>query len=132
MKKVYQELTFVKRYLGCFGETRSQELPVSTPEEAHKKAKRARKRDACIGYVVYQREYVKVDGRRFYDPEVKQIKNVVFGQVLTRQQVEEMPGVGKYLILQEMKDRKNDKVVRLCTGRFVSPDEYKNETIVDC
>ncbi len=128
MKK-HVELTFVKRYFSIFSETRSIELPVSSVDEAEEKAQKS---DGCFGYIVNQREYVKVDGKRFYSPKVKRVKNVVFGKVLTRKQVKKMDPYGMSIVLQNMEEQNVKKIVRLRTGRFVSAKDFKGSTFVDC
>ena len=128
--KTQVELTFIKRYYGLFSETRSLELPVSSVEKAQEDALKS---DGCFGYIVNQREYVEVNGKRFYNPEVKHVKNVVFGKVMTRKQVEEMDeGIGKYIVLQHMDEERVKTVARLRTGRFISADDFKDVTFVDC
>ena len=128
--KTQVELTFIKRYYGFLGETRSLELPVSSVEKAQEDALKS---DGCCGYIVNQREYVEVNGKRFYNLEVKRVKNVVFGKVMTRKEVEEMvEGIGKYVILQHMDEERVKTVVRLRTGRFSSADDFKDVSFVDC
>lgn len=128
MKKTEFEL--VKRHYGLFGEYKGFEQKVSSIEEADKEAKED---EYCFGYYVNQREYIVVDGKRFYDKATKRVKNVVFGKLLTRQQVEAMDYNGKEVILERMTEEKASQVFHTRTNRWIPVESLgENAQIIEC
>ena len=128
MKQI--EFSLVKRHYGLFGEDKGKEQVVSSIEAADKAAKED---ECCFGYYVNQREYVVVDGKRFYDKESKRVKNVVFGKLLTRDQVKAMDYNGKEVILERMTEEKASQVFHTRTNRWIPVGNLgKDAQIIEC
>ncbi len=125
-----KEFSLVKRYYGLFGEDKGSEQVVVSIEAADKAAKEDR---YCFGYYVNQREYVVVDGKRFYDKATKRVKNVVFGKLLTRDQVKAMDYNGKEVILERMTEEKTSQVFHTRTNRWIPVGNLGADAqIVEC
>lgn len=128
MKQI--EFSLVKRHYGLFGEDKGKEQVVSSIEAADKAAKED---EYCFGYYVNQREYVVVDGKRFYDKATKRVKNVVFGKLLTRDQVKAMDYNGKEVILERMTEEKASQVFLTRTNRWIPVGNLgKDAQIIEC
>jgi hypothetical protein len=130
----HKELFMARRHYGLFSEKRAKYEPIPLLEEAEEKAK---KDESCFGYYVYERMYRIVDDKHIYDKEVKCLRNVVFGKMLTREQVQEMYSNSKQVILDVILERMTkenaDKVFHTRTGRWLSVSELGvNAQIVEC